>query len=275
LIYTDHHVHTRFSPDSSADIESYLLRAKALGLTSVMFTDHADFGTGDELFKDLIDYEGYFNHMKTLEKAYGIPIRVGVEVGYEKNHRGAIDEFLHRFDFDFVIASIHYGDGMDFYLGDFFYGKTQEEAYYRYFEILLEMVENFTNYEVVGHLDYITRYGPFEQKKYRYRDFKEIIDEILKGIIARQRGIEVNTSGLRGLLGVTFPGEEVLRRYLELGGRTITIGSDAHFNEDYYAGVLDEVDRLKALGYTGISAFEKRKEKFYPIEFKRKSLGYE
>lgn len=275
MIYTDHHVHTRFSPDSEADVVSYLMRAKALGLKSIMFTDHVDFGTKDKLFQEIIDYGRYFELMKRLEGEYEIPIRVGVEIGYEKDHKAAIDEFLGRFDFDFVIASIHYGDGMDFYLGDFFYGKTQEEAYRRYFEILLEMVENFSNYDVVGHLDYITRYGPFEQKYYQYAAYKPVIDAILKAVIRGSRGIEVNTSGLRGPLGVTFPKDEVLRRYLELGGRTITIGSDAHFNGDYYAGILPQVDRLKGLGYEGVSSFIKRKEYFYPIEFKRNSLGYE
>lgn len=259
--YTDHHVHTSYSPDSEADIETYLIEAKKLGLDFVMFTDHVDIGTTDELFMQHINYEEYFAKMKILEKEYEIPIQVGVEIGYEKNHKNEIEEFLEKYQFDFVIASLHYGDGKDFYFGDFFHGKNQEESYMRYFEILLEMVLSFSNFDVVGHLDYITRYGPFQEKNYNYKVFEEIIDSILIALIEKGKGIELNTSGMRGELGILFPKEEVLQRYRELGGKIITLGSDSHFNAHYYAGILEGMYHLKSLGFNEISSFTKRKEK--------------
>lgn len=261
MIYTDHHVHTNYSPDSDADIRAYLTQAKALGLKYVMFTDHMDMGAADEFFEKPIDYKEYFKTMKSLQEEYNFPIQIGVEIGYEKNHKNEIDEFLGKYPFDFVIASIHYGDNEDFYLGDFFNGKTQKESYLRYFEIVLEMVEHFSNFEVVGHLDYITRYGPFDLKYYEYEAFKEIIDAILKAIIKKNKGIEVNTSGLRGPLNTIFPKKEVLKRYKELGGKIITIGSDSHYNKDYYAGIIEEMNHLKSLGFSEISSFTKREEK--------------
>lgn len=261
MIYTDHHVHTNYSIDSDADVRAYLTQAKALSLEYVVFTDHMYMGTTEEIFEKPIVYKEYFKTMKTFQEEYDIPIQVGVEIGYEKNHKNEIDEFLGKYPFDFVIASIHYGDKGDFYLGDFFNGKTQKESYFRYFEIVLEMVENFSNFEVVGHLDYIIRYGPFDFKFYEYEDFKEIIDAILKAVIKKNKGIEVNTSGLRGPLNTIFPKEKVLKRYKEFGGKIITIGSDAHFNKDYYAGILDEINHLKVLGFSEISSFTKREEK--------------
>ena len=259
LIYTDHHVHTSYSPDSDADIKEYLIKAKSLGLKHIMFTDHMDFGNNDEFFQNPIDYDEYFKTMKYLEEEYQIGIQVGVEIGYDKNYKNEIDEFLKKYPFDFVIGSVHSGEGEDFYSGDFFTGKTQEEAYLEYFEILLEMVENFTNFDVAGHIDYITRYGGFDHKFYDYEDYKEIIDNILKAIIKNGKGIEVNTSGLRGELNTTFPKEEVLKRYKELGGSIITIGSDSHFNKDYHADVLKVIESLESLGFTEISSFTKRK----------------
>lgn len=256
--YADHHVHTNYSPDSDASIEGYLVKAKELGLDYVMFTDHIDMGTKDLEFQEHIDYDEYFKTMKALEEKYGIPIRVGVEIGYEKNYKEEIDEFLSRHPFEFVISSLHYGDGKDFYLGDFFHGKTQYESYLRYFEILLEMVENFSNFEVVGHLDYIIRYGPFDHRGYDYGDYKEIIDNILKAIIKKDKGIELNTSGLRGGLEATFPKTEVLKRYRQLGGKIISLGSDAHFNEHYYGDIADGIDFLRSLGFTEISSFKDR-----------------
>jgi len=266
LKYTDHHVHTNYSPDSMASIRDYILRARELKLDYLLFTDHIDFGGTEVDFHDHIDYDEYFKSMKKYEEDFNIPIRVGVEIGYEKNHKNEINEFLSKYPFDFVISSIHYGDGGDFYLGDFFNKKTQYEAYFRYFELVLEMVENFSNYEVLGHLDFIVRYGPFKDKTYNYKDYKEIIDKILVSLIEKGKGIEVNTSGLRGDLNTTFPKEEVIKRYKELGGRIITLGSDAHFNEDFYGGILKVKNTLKSLGFSSISSFKNRKNTQYILK---------
>ncbi len=257
--YTDHHVHTSFSPDSQASIEKYLVRAKELGLESVIFTDHTDMGAIEVEFQKHIDYGDYMSLMKRYEEEYEIDIKLGIEIGYEKSHKDQINDLLDKYPFDFVIASIHYGDGKDFYLGDFYEGKSQREAYMRYFEILLEMVENFSNFDVVGHLDHIIRYGDYKDKTYAYEDYQEILDKILKTIIEKSKGIEVNTSGLRGELETTYPSQEVLKRYRQLGGRIITLGSDTHFNQDYYKGILEEIDNLKSLGYEEITSFKERR----------------
>lgn len=249
MLYTDHHVHTRFSPDSNADVIKYITTAKELGLKYVLFTDHMDFGTKEPYFMEHINYDEYIGYMKGLENEYSLPIKIGIEIGYEKNYRQEIEEFLKRYDFDFVISSIHYGEDKDFYLGDFFAGKDKYEAYLEYFKLVLEMVQNFTDYSVVGHLDFITRYGPYEDKHYRYEDYRDIIDEILKEIIKNNKGIEVNTSGLRGGLGVTFPKDQVILRYKELGGKYITVGSDSHFNRDYRADFDQVISKLNSMGF--------------------------
>ncbi len=257
--YTDHHVHTSYSPDSDADIEKYLIYAKDLGLSKLMFTDHIDMGAIEIEFQKHIDYREYFKTMKNYEEKYDMEIKVGVEIGYEKDHKNEIDEFLGKYPFDFVIGSIHYGGGKDFYLGDFFDGKSQYQAYMTYFELILEMVENFTNYDVVGHLDHIVRYGDFEYSSYKYKEYKEIIDLILQKIIENSKGIEVNTAGMRSDLKTTFPKEKVIKRYRELGGEIITIGSDAHLNEDYYKGIPKAIKYLKELGFREITSFKERK----------------
>lgn len=249
MTYTDRHVHTKFSPDSQAEMVGYIKKAKELGQEYVLFTDHVDFGAFDPDFLEPIDYDKYIKCMRKLEKDHGLPIKIGVEIGYEKSHKKEIKEFLSRYDFDFVIASIHHGSDGDFYYGDFFIGKDKYQAYLSYFELVLEMVENFTDYDVVGHLDYISRYGPYDEKEYDYEDYKDIIDRILKAIIKNNKGIEVNTSGLRGPLNVTFPKDQLILRYKELGGSIITVGSDCHFVEDYMADVEETVKKLQNMGF--------------------------
>lgn len=252
MTYIDYHVHTKYSPDSNADIDQYILKAKDLGLEYILFTDHMDFDSVDPSFNN-INYDDYFSHMKDLEEKYGLPIKLGVEIGYDKDNKKEIEEFLSKYNFHFIIASIHSVNGLHFYNGDLFHGKSKEEAYLQYFQALLEMVENFSNYHVLGHFDFIVRYGPYMDKSYDYNDFKEIIDRILMEVIRNEKGIEVNTSGLRQGQGRTFPKDEVLVRYKELGGKIISLGSDAHFIDDYQAHFYQVDKRLNEIGFKVIN----------------------
>ena len=55
-----------------------------------------------------------------------------------------------------------------------------------------------------------------------------MIDEILKQLIEKGKGLEVNAAGLKYGLPFAHPHPDVLRRYRELGGEIVTIGADAH-----------------------------------------------
>jgi len=56
----------------------------------------------------------------------------------------------------------------------------------------------------------------------------DAVRAILRRLIERGIGLEVNTSGLRSPAGEPCPGPTVLRWYRELGGELLTVGSDAH-----------------------------------------------
>ena len=88
----------------------------------------------------------------------------------------------------------------------------------------------------------------------------EYIDEILKNVIARGKGIEVNTSGLRQGIGATMPGLRTLKRYRELGGTVITVGSDAHRPQDVGADLDGAAKLLKEAGFTKTCSFERRRQ---------------
>ena len=190
---------------------------------------------------------------------------MGVEIGYQPNLNDKINILLNSHPFDFVICSIHAWNGIELDTGDLFKGKTQEEGYREYFENLKYCVENFDNYDVYGHLDFIVRYGNFENKTLRYEDYKDIIDEILKIIINNGKGIEVNTSGLRYNLNTMHPNKDILKRYLELGGKIITLGSDAHFAEDICSDFDIAIKELKEIGFKEITTFKNRKPSFIKI----------
>lgn len=125
-----------------------------------------------------------------------------------------------------------------------------------YFENLLKNVEVYSHYSVYGHLDLITRYGGEKFRGLNYDKQKDIIDEILKIIIYKGKGIEINTSGFRYGENRFYPDTRVLKRYFGLGGEIITVGSDAHRKEDIGKDFNRVYDFLKSIGQNYICLFE-------------------
>jgi histidinol-phosphatase (PHP family) len=208
--FIDHHVHSNNSPDSNEPIESLIKKALELGLTSLMLTDHVDFNAPDQVFDTRRDYYAYQNKLAEFMRLYPIKILMGVEMGYQPKVINKNNELLNNHPFDFVILSIHYVDGLDLGNGDFFKNKTPYESYKRYYEEVLSAVKNCDNFDVLGHIDYIIRY--VNQTAYHYEDYKEIIDEILKELIKKGKGLDLNTSGYRYGLKTFHPSKEILTR---------------------------------------------------------------
>ena len=96
------------------------------------------------------------------------------------------------------------------------------------YEAMLKNIEQYDCFDTVGHIDYMSRYVPQDFAPYAYEDHAEQIDRILKAINAKGKAVEVNTAGLHKSIKKTNPEERIVRRYLELGGKKLTYGSDAH-----------------------------------------------
>ena len=263
-LYFDHHLHTSFSPDADpqASMERYIERAQELGIAGFVLTDHLDLDTPVILFQKTIDYRPYYKKFLQLKKQSNIALRMGIEIGYQPHLHEALNDVLGKVPFDFVICSMHLTDQLDYYNGDFFIGKTQDEAYQRYFESVKEAVIAYDNYDVFGHLDYIIRYGDYAIKDYSIERYESIIKEILIIIIKKGKGIEINTSGLRYGLNTTHPKFEVIQWFKELGGTIITIGSDAHKVADLTKDFDVAFSLLKKAGFTSFTVFENRKPTF-------------
>ena len=217
----DNHTHTKFSADSEMNAKDAIQRAQQLEL-GIVFTEHFDF----ELPGD-IDFtfnpDEYFQEYETLRSDN---VRLGVEVGMRKYARQANDEFIKRAPFDLVIGSIHLVDDLDIYYPEFYIGKDKETAYHKYFQAMIEesAIEDF---DVLGHIDYICRAAPYENPEIDYASFKDDIDQVLNNVVERNKVLELNTRRFNTKRGIKelVP---IYKRYNELGGKYITIGSDAH-----------------------------------------------
>lgn len=261
----DFHLHTAFSGDSEAAPEAMAERAVELGIETICFTDHMD--TDSEAADFILDTESYIPRLKKLQEEYRdrLDIRIGVEIGMQPQLAGYHEEYVKKHPFDFVIASLHLVEGRDPYYQEVFAGREDREIYRCYFEALLDNVRAFSEFQVLGHLDYVVRYGVHKAEQYGYNEYADIIDEILRIIIKNGCGIEVNTAGFKYNLGFPNPHPDIIRRYKELGGEIITIGSDAH-SPEYIGYMFDEAKCIiKDAGFIYYSEFRQKTPKFVQI----------
>ncbi len=264
----DTHMHTRFSGDCAAEPRDMADAATQKGVAGICFTDHMDIDYPSELpERYYFDADEYFQEMEGMREHYRgrLPILIGMEIGLQPHLRERLPAIASRHPYDFIIGSSHLVHHMDPYYPEYFQGKTEDEAYLEYFEYILENLKVFDFFDVYGHIDYIVRYGPNKNKFYSYRKFADVIDEILRTLIRKGKGIEINTGGFKYGLGHPNPTEEILARYRELGGEIITVGADAHKPEHvaYEFGKVPDI--LRAAGFRYYTVFRGRKPEFLPL----------
>lgn len=265
MIIIDSHMHSSFSTDSEADPEVMIKKAIEKRLRYVCFTDHMEHDYPGGNFH--LDLDSYFERLSELKEKYAsqITLNIGVELGLQPHLAKRWHDVLARYPFDFVIGSTHVVNHLDPYYPDFFDNRTEKAAYEEYFECVYRNVQALPECDVLGHLDYVVRYGPNRNRFYTYSEHKEIIDEILRYLIEHGIGLEINTSGFRYGLGHPSPHEDVLERYHDLGGEIITIGSDAHAPEYLTYEFTKAQNILKRCGFTYYTYFKKRKPEFVKL----------
>lgn len=278
MIQSDNHVHTTFSTDSTTPMEDMLKRAIELDFTSICFTDHMDynFPSKDGKVEFLLDTSAYFDEMKRLERLYPqIQIRRGIELGIKEDVIEKCVNLTNEYKFDFIIASTHLVENTDPYFDIYWQGMDEKSAILKYYEATLGNVKSGVNFDVYGHIDYITRYTPY-MKKLRndnlYDDiyclknaenFLDIIEEIFKILIYNGKGIEINTGGLKYGTNHPNPHERILKLYHELGGEIVTVGSDAHETKHLGYDFEKVPEILKSCGFKYYTEFTERTSKFF------------
>lgn len=266
-MYKDQHVHTKVSHDGVSSMEEYFVNAKKYNVDEITFTEHYDIYEGIKTNLKILDVEKYYKKYNILKEMYDFKFNFGIEIGLQPDFSKQIKEMVSKYPFDFIIGSSHITCKKDMAMDkSFFEGLTRREAYLKYFNEVLENIKTYSEFDVYGQLDYVVRYGGYIDKKIEYAEFREILDAILENIIKKDKGIEINTSGIRYGLNSVHPNIDIIRRYKELGGKIITIGSDAH-KVDNLAQDFDIVcDILEYLKINEIALYHKRNPEFIKIK---------
>lgn len=273
----DYHVHTNFSDDSIYPMENVVKDAIQLGLDEICFTDHVDYGikedwdSGKEItyrngepFAN-VNYPQYVEQIQKMQLLYGdqIQIKMGMEFGIQTHTISQFESLFHKYPFDFIILSIHQVEDKEFWTQDFQKGRTQKEYNERYYEEMIDVMNQYQNYSVLGHLDLIARYD--KMGIYPFQNIKPYVETILKKVINDEKGIEINTSSHRYGLKDTTPSNEILKLYYELGGKIITIGSDSHAAKHLGVFIKETQELLKSIGFKEFCTYDKMKPIFHPL----------
>lgn len=259
----DFHMHSRVSFDGHDTGEALAKAALAAGLKEICFTDHIDYdplGQMGKLDFDTAAYNAEYDHLEIP----GLLIRRGMEFGMDVHNVQQFKEDLKRRHFDFVLGSIHFVDDLDVYYPQYWSGKTVFQAERRYLEATLESVRLHDDFDVLAHLTYIGKTTAHHAPRcVPFDEHRELIDEILKVLVSKGKGMEINTSGV-DRCGGFLPTADYFRRFRELGGEIVTIGSDAHRTDRVGQYSYEACDILKDIfGY--VCTFENRRAVFHKL----------
>lgn len=266
----DYHIHSNYSIDSKMSMSDACIKAMELGLNEIAFTDHIDLDWPDNLFPtfNIHTLDKYIDEIEGIREKFRnfLTVRKGVEIGLQPHTLEQCSKIVTSYPFDFVIASVHIVGRKDPSLPAYFENKNKEQSFISYYKEILSLIETFDEFSVLGHLDYVKRYSPYPYKEDDTAIGSDIINEILKTLIRKNKGIEVNTSGYRHVSNSPMPHFDVIKRYRELGGEIITLGSDAHHTRYIGLNFQEALMGIKAAGFNHLTTFFNRKPHLFVPE---------
>ncbi|MEG0275455.1 MAG: histidinol-phosphatase HisJ family protein [Coprobacillus sp.] len=258
----DYHMHTNYSNDSQYEIEDLVKEAIRQGIDEICITEHSDYGT---MGNYVVNYENYYQGFLKLKEKYKnqIVMKFGCEFGVQMHTINNYKSDFQKYPFDFIILSNHQIGDIEFWTNKYQEGKTQEKYNKGYYQAIYDVIKEFNDYSVLGHLDMIKRYD--QLGTYPDEDVKEIITKILKHVIENGKGIEINTSSFRYNLDDLTPSRYILQLYKDLGGTILTIGSDTHEQSHVGCKIQYVRDELKKIGFESFCTFEEMKPIFHSL----------
>lgn len=249
----DAHLHTDLSPDSDVPIDSFAAQAVERGIAEIAITDHVDFEPGAQAY----DFTTFEQRERTVREAAerwadrGLSIRFGVELTYDRAWEADIREHLARHAYDFTIGSWHDRVGSQFSersVAGWVAGRSLAEIVEPAFTEVVAAARSGL-FDTIGHIDVVKRFLYPHVTADDLADAPELYEPILRALVDSGTALEINTSGLRHPVGETYPSPAIVARYRALGGRAVTIGSDAHRARHFAWALGDGYEIALAAGF--------------------------
>lgn len=259
----DYHMHSIVSFDGHDRGEALARAAADRGLTEICFTDHVDFDPLSPVQTMVFDVNTYNREYDNLEVP-GLKIRKGMEFGLTDGNESLLLQRLSQRHYDFVLGSVHFVNGLDVYFKEYWEDMIPFDAQRLFLETTLRQVREHQDFDVLAHLTFLMKspYNPV-RAPLSYDAHREVLDEILLMLAQKGKGLEMNTSGVDRSVGF-LPTIDFFRRFKELGGEIVTVGSDAHRSERVGQYCPEAAKMLgEIFGY--VCTFQDRKPIFHKI----------
>lgn len=267
--------------DSDADINLCIKKAMDIGLSAYAITDHCECSTwypethytnreNFDYFNYSQDFDNSISAITELKEKYKkFNLICGVEMGQATQDIEVAEKIMSDERLDFIIGSVHQvRNEKDFYYINY-ENMSIDEIYNLLERYFLEVYElcKLNCFDVLGHLTYCLRYMKCRNDICPdISRFDEIIAESFRLLARNGKGIEINTSGIRQGFGNCFPSIKYVKLFRDVGGEILSVGSDAHLPEDIGKNISDALETAKAVGFTHLCYFKKRKPYFLNID---------
>jgi histidinol-phosphatase (PHP family) len=253
----DAHLHTDLSPDSDVPIDVYAAAALERGIAELAITDHVDFEPGAPAFgfTTFADRERIVRGAAERWGPQGVVIRFGVELTFDRSWEADIRDHLRRHAYDFTIGSVHDRVESPYSarnVAGWVAGRSLAEIVEPSF-VEVEAAARSGLFDAIGHIDGVKRWLYPHVKPAAFAAAPELYEPILRALVESGTALEVNTSGLRYTVAETFPPAAIVTRFGELGGRAITIGSDAHRADQFAWGLADGYEAAAGAGFDALT----------------------
>ena len=268
----DMHTHSDNSFDAKNSVDEMCRSAVSAGISVIAVTDHCEapfirFGAECEFgcFDEQIP-KSFADATAAREKYAGkLKVLRGMELGEPTHDPAATEHALAYGDFDFILASVHNMKNMqDFYYMNYS-GVDVDKLLAQYFDELCETAA-FKHFDSLAHLTYPLRYIVAGTGKMPdLEKHRDAVDTIFKILIENNKALEINVSGLFKELRSTLPDVTLVRRFKELGGQLLTIGTDAHSADMVGKGIEQGMAVAKAAGFTHCAVYEKHQPELIEI----------
>lgn len=261
-VICDTHTHSVHSFDGSEQVRDMCITAIEKGISVLTITDHAEAMEGvayAQFERDRITKHQHDVMLAREEFGDRLNVLFGCEMGQPHLNPAYTQHILKEFDFDYVLGSLHFFRGNEDLYDVTYTPKNVDARIRQYFAETEEMIE-IGGFQCLGHLDYIMRrleacYDALPS----YHGYENEVYHILKMLVERDIALEVNTSGLRKWLSCIGIEDWVLSMYHELGGRYVTIGSDAHIAGDLGSGFNAACKLIREAGFSYYTYYMNRK----------------
>lgn len=265
----DMHSHTIHSFDGHYSVDELCDTCIERGIKAVAFTDHLELDFFHEKGFDKTADEAFVDITRAKEKYSGrLEVLVSAEMGQPVYDTAVSDELIRAKDYDFIAGSIHnLRNREDFALLDYNNLQCDKDLLLKEYFYEEKLMAEWAKFDTLAHLTYPLRYmvGVYGLKV-DLSKFEGDIDEVLSLLVEKDKALEINTSGLRQKLGLTMPDRDVVKRFKELGGKYITVGSDSHYTEHMGAGIADGYEIAESCGFKSVLIFRKRQPIEIPIK---------